>query len=178
MKESVERAVAGLEDWYQVYDAEAGYEDMLDLLKWNIEMDRVNETYYEQNMDNNMFRAEVTSTKELDSRTTLKFDIRMHTRTSGNFGGLKDTERGNFGLASLEIDAILELSFPGTKYLPDFLEGIFRKIWWNLAYKEQWERWEEFAFERLRRFATEMRAHYDLEPRPGQARRRRYEPIF
>lgn len=172
-----ERTVATAEDWYQVYNAEAGYEDMLDILEWNVEMDLVNETYYEQNIDNNMFRADVTSTKKLDDRTTFVLDIKIHTRSPG-FGALEETEKGKFGMVTLTVNSKLSVNPPSSHLMPDFLQNFFKKIWWNLVYKDEWERWEEYAVEWLRRFMNEMRNYYDLEMRPGKAQRVHYEPIF
>lgn len=171
------RTVATAEDWYQVYDAEAGYEDMLDLLEWNVEMDSVNEIFYEQNVDTNMFRAKIISTKELDDRTDFVLDIKMHTRSPG-FGALEETEKGKFGMVTLTVNAQLDLSPPSSHSLPGFLEKFFQKIWWNLVYQKEWERWEEYAVEWLRRYMNEMRNYYDLELRPGKAQRVHYEPIF
>lgn len=167
------RTVAKAEDWYQVYKINKGYERMQKILQWEVDMDDVNEHYYEQNMTNNRFRTKTTATKKLDSNTELLFLIKIFPRSE-----YKDTDQGLFGLMQMDIKAKLVTSFPTSSFLPDFLNKTLRKIWWSLIYREQWDRWEEYAEERLRKFITEFRKFYNLEPPVSRTKRVDYEPLF
>jgi len=167
------RTVAEAEDWYQVYKVNRGYMRMQKILQWETDMDDVKEHYYEQNLDNNRFRSDTTATKKLDSNTTLKFEIKLFPRSD-----YEETDQGLFGLMNMNISAKLITKFPISSFLPDSLNKVLRKIWWSLVYREQWERWEEYAEERLRKFITDFRRFYNLEPPVARTKRVDYEPLF
>jgi len=168
------REIAEAQDWYNTGRIEEGYEDMMDIFEFEVEMDEVEEQFFEQNLDANMFRAEIVATKQLDGRTELIIKVKMFSRPPYP----EESDEGLFGLLQLEAYSRLNVKFPEVKFLPKFMEKTLRRIWWSLIYSREWQRWEEFAEEHLRLYMKSMREYYGLKPQGGKTRRLEYEPFF
>lgn len=175
LRQVAERKVAEATDWYQVYGAENGYEKMIDLFE-ELGIGDVYETLFEQNVDNDRFFVNVvaeTTYGDADN-ITMKYDVKMFSRS-----GLDKTDRGRFGLITVEVDAKLKIEFPPHPgWMPDTLVKFLRRIWWRSLLRRQWRRAEEEAEENLRAFVNMMRKFYSLEPAVGKTRRVYYQPLF
>ncbi|MDY6776835.1 MAG: hypothetical protein SVQ76_01890 [Candidatus Nanohaloarchaea archaeon] len=175
----VEREVAEAMDWYQAHHAIEGYKKMKKVLNDDIDMDNTYEVYYEQNVDSGKFRTEVISEKELGgeggvrdvgARVTLAFDIAMWSRTAP-----KSTDEGLFAVIELNPVAKLVVDMPGDR--DKISHRVFRRIWYSLLFREQFDYWVEYAEEELNRYINEMRNFYGLEPTTAKSHRVEYEPL-
>jgi hypothetical protein len=175
LRSVAERTVAEADDWYQVYGAENGYEKMMDLFH-ELGIGDVHEKVFEQNVDNDRFYVEVVAEDEYagSSNITKKFEVKMFSRDP-----LEKTDRGRFGIITVEIDVSLKLEFPDhPEWMPNVLVKFLRRIWWRTLLRRQWRRAEEEAEEKVRGFVNLMRKFYSLEPAVGKTRRVYYQPLF
>lgn len=179
MTYTVEREVAEARDWYQVHHVVEGYKKMKKLLTHDMSMDRVYEVHYEQNVDSGYFRAEIVATRdlgkqhrvrEIGSNVTLALDIAMWLRS-----GPTETENGKFGLVEFNPIAKLLVDLPGKRHKRT--HQFFRRIWYSLMFREQFEYWVEFAEEELNRYINEVRNFYGLEPTIAKSHRLEFEPL-
>lgn len=169
----VERSIAEAMDWYQVHRIAEGYKKHRKILKHQLEMDEVYEVYYEQNVDTGYFRAEIVATRDLGRHggagVTLAFDIAMYTRSSPT-----QTDDGWFGVVELNPIAKLIVDMPGEDKAS---HRFFRRIWFSLIFRDQFNYWVEQAEEELLRYINEVRNFYGLEPSIGKTERLHFEPL-
>ncbi|MDY6768769.1 MAG: hypothetical protein SVW02_01535 [Candidatus Nanohaloarchaea archaeon] len=176
---TVEREVAEAMDWYQAHHIIEGYRKMKKLLNDDMNMDDTYEVYYEQNIGSGSFRSEIVSIRDIGSRSgtrdiganvQLAFDIAIWTRTSPTM-----TDEGMFGVLEVNPVAKLVVDMPGDEHR--FSHRLFRRIWYELLFHEQFEYWVEYAEAELNRYINEVRNFFGLEPTLGKSERLSYEPL-
>lgn len=179
MSFKVERAIAEAMDWYQAHHIIEGYKKMKKILNDDMNMDDTHEVYYEQNVGSGTFRSEIISTRDLGTRgrirdvgadVQLAFDIAMWTRTAPTA-----TDEGMFGVLEVNPIAKLVVEMPGDRH--STTHNLFRRIWYELVFHEQFEYWAEYAEEELNRYINEMRNFFGLEPTLARSERLEYEPL-
>ncbi|MDY6789468.1 MAG: hypothetical protein SVV03_05920 [Candidatus Nanohaloarchaea archaeon] len=178
---TVTREVASVEDWYQTDGIVDLYKKMKKILEQDFNFDDVQEVFYMQNMDNNKFETEIYATNEVSTRGIRKIqDIGSNTRVVYFINyfprtPIKSTDDGYFGTMQLDITAKLEVDMPGKE--DSLMDSVFRRIWFNLLYRQQFYYWVEFTREELLRFVNRVREFLDLEPTVGKTRRLHFEPL-
>lgn len=179
MSFTVEREIAEAMDWYQAHHIIEGYKKMKKLLNDDMNMDDTYEVYYEQNLGSGNFRSEIVSiknlgersgTREMGANVDLAFDIAMWTRNPPT-----STEDGMFGVLELNPIAKLVVEMPGSKH--KFTHKVFRRIWYELLFHDQFMYWAEYAEEELNRYINEVRNFFGLEPTLSKTERLEYEPL-
>ncbi|MDY6769940.1 MAG: hypothetical protein SVU88_03125, partial [Candidatus Nanohaloarchaea archaeon] len=166
-------------DWYQAHHIIEGYKKMKKLLNDDMNMDDTYEVYYEQNLTSGSFRSEIVSIRDIGERSgtreygadvKLAFDIAMWTRTSPTM-----TDEGMFGVLELNPIAKLVVELPGEEHKRT--HQLFRRIWYELLFHEQFEYWVEYAEAELNRYINEVRNFFGLEPTLAKSERLSYEPL-
>ncbi len=176
---TVERTVAEAMDWYQAHHIIEVYKKMKKILKDDMGMDDVQEPYFEQNVGSGSFRSEIIAVRDLGTRNRtrevgadvqLAFDIAMWTRTDPTM-----TDEGMFGVLEVNPMAKVIVDMPGDEH--KFSHKLFRRIWYELLFHEQFEYWAEYAEAELNRYINELRNFFGLEPTLAKSESVAYEPL-
>ncbi|MCJ7450525.1 MAG: hypothetical protein MUP58_02185 [Candidatus Nanohaloarchaeota archaeon QJJ-9] len=174
----VERDIADAEDWYETTGVTALYEAFVDLLTEELGFDEVHETYYEENADTGQFKTKIYAEKQLGKGGL--YDIGSDTTLVLEFTyflahGPSEKEDGEFAQARIQTANIsIKVDMPGKDR---WIDSLFRRIWFNLVYKDQFHRWVEVAEETMNDFLNICRDFLGFEPVVGKARRLDYEPL-
>lgn len=171
------RKVASARDWYQASRVVEMYRKMKKLLEQDMNFDEVQETFFEQNVDNGKFTTEIYATRDLGSHgiedtgasTKMVFKIKYWAQTP-----LNSTDEGYFGTVELNADAHLKVKMPGKDR---YFDSVLRRIWFNSIYRKQFRYWVEYADEELIRYINNVRAFFGFEPTVGKSRRLHFEPL-
>lgn len=174
---TVSRHVAEAEDWYQTHRVVELYRKMKKMMEQDLNFDDVQETFFEQNVDNGKFRTEIYATRELGSHgiadsgasTRMIFDISYFSQAP-----IRQTDNGYFGTMEMDVEVILEVDMPGEDR---YLDSMLRRIWFNNIYRNQFRYWIEYSEEELIRYINEVRSFFGLEPTVGKSRRLHFEPL-
>lgn len=175
----VERSVAEAMDWYQAHHIIEAYKKMKKILNDDMSMDDTYEVYFEQNVGSGAFRSEIVSIRNLGTRSETRevgadvqmaFDIALWTRTSPTM-----TDEGLFGVLEVNPIAKLIVDMPGDEH--KFTHRLFRRIWYEFLFHEQFEYWAEYAEAELNRYINELRNFFGLEPTLSKSESIEYEPL-
>lgn len=174
---TVSREVVEAEDWYQAHRIVEMYRKMKKTLEQDMNFDDVQETFFEQNIDNGKFTTNIVATRELGGHgiadtgasTRMVFDIEYFSRTPVNA-----TDKGYFGVMELNVAVKLEVDMPGKDR---WLDSLLRRVWFNNVYRRQFRYWVEYSEEELIRYLNVVRSFFDLEPAVGKSRRLHFEPL-
>lgn len=162
-------------EWYESPNVPSIYQDHIYIFDKNMDMDRPEETYYQQNVDSNEFRSEMDCSEELPSENG---DLRISVQilTSNPPSGEND-----FCMVEYKVDTELKYEVPqGVTFLPRLLSKplnqMFKVFFYQFLAEEMVEYDGEYALERTREYMQYLRKYHGEEPTQTKTRRSEYTP--
>lgn len=164
-------------DWYESPNLPSIYEDHKYIMKQNMGMSRPEETYYQQNIDTNLFKSDMYADDDLPSgRGQVRIETEIWTKTP-------PSGENDFGMVEYLVRTNISYNIPnGVTFLPRILarplNKFFRWAFVKFIGEEMVERDGEYALEKAREYYDYIRKYHGEEPIQTKSRRAEFEPAI
>lgn len=165
-------------EWYESPNVPSIYADHKNIMKQNMGMDRPEENYYEQNVDDGGFASEMHAIEELPSGRGGKVKIETNISTKNPPSGEND-----FCMVEYVVDTYIKYDIPnGVTFLPRIIarpiNRFFKWAFLNHIGEEIVEYDGEYARERTTEYMQYIRKYHGEEPTQTRKRQAAYKPSF
>lgn len=162
-------------EWYESPNLPTIYEDHKYIMKQNMGMSRPEETFYQQNVDTNLFKSNMYAEEGLPSG---KGKLRLETNIGTKVPPSGDND---FGMAEYLVKTKIKYDIPnGVEFLPRIIARPLNRFfkWAFLKYigEEMVDRDGEYALEKTKEYYNYIRKYHGEEPIQSKSRQSEFRP--
>lgn len=163
-------------DWYESPHVPDIYQDHKYIFDKNMSMNKPEEKFFHQNVDNNEFESKMVVTEDLPStKGEMKIETNISTKSP-------PSGENDFCMVEYYVHTYIRYDVPnGVKWLPRFLARPLNRFfkwafWWVLA-EDMVDRDGEYARERTTEYFQYIRKYHGEEPMQSRTRQSEFESM-